>query len=109
MTFPEVVDAEHLSGYRVRLRFTDGADGDIDLGPMLAGEIFGPLRHPAAFQRFHLQRGTLVWENGADFAPATLRARIGARGAEPAGCRRSDPATYRRHQKRGVMPSNRIS
>jgi hypothetical protein len=62
-------------GFRVRLGFTDGSEGTVDLAPYLRGPIFEPLvRDPALFAavRVDPELGTIVWPNGADIAPETL-------------------------------------
>jgi hypothetical protein len=47
----------------------------VDLLPELEGPIFEQLRDPAYFSRVVLDpvAGTVVWPNGADFAPDFLR------------------------------------
>ncbi len=69
-----VVEARYLRDYVVWLRFRDGTSGEIDLGPELWGEVFEPLKDPAVFRSFtvHPELRTLVWPNGADFAPEFL-------------------------------------
>ncbi len=69
-----VVEARYLRDYVVWLRFRDGTSGEIDLGPELWGEVFEPLKNPAVFRSFtlHPELRTLVWPNGADFAPEFL-------------------------------------
>lgn len=59
----------------LRLTFNDGTSKIVDVSPLLSGPIFEPLRDPAFFARAHLDRecGTVVWPNGADFAPEALR------------------------------------
>jgi len=71
---PRVMHAEYLGEYKISLRFADGAEGDIDLSSELYGEIFEPLKDKDLFRRFsiHPEFGTLVWANGADFAPEFL-------------------------------------
>ncbi len=56
------------------VRFEDGAERVIDFRPVLAGEIFEPLRDAEYFDRVALDEeiGTLTWPNGADFDPVTL-------------------------------------
>jgi hypothetical protein len=46
----------------------------IDFRPILAGELYGPLRDITLFNRVQIdpEVKTLVWPNGADFDPATL-------------------------------------
>ena len=43
----------------------------MDLAKELEGEVFGPLRDKRKFRRFRVdpELETVVWENGADFAP----------------------------------------
>jgi hypothetical protein len=73
-----VISANYVSGYTVRVRFEDGAEGDIDLGPELYGEVFEPLKSPEYFKllRVHPELRTIVWPNGADFAPEFLRSQL---------------------------------
>ena len=54
--------------------FDDGSAQTIDFEPVLAGELYGPLRDQTLFQQVELDAEvqTLVWPNGADFDPATL-------------------------------------
>jgi hypothetical protein len=75
MRVPQVIDARHLGAHRVWIRFEDGLEGTLDLGDELWGEVFQPLRDPAYFGRFTIDR-TLVWPNGADFAPEFLYERV---------------------------------
>ena len=73
MTY-DVLEARYIGGHSVWLRFRDGTSGEIDLGPELAGPVFEPLRDPMLFSgfRIHPEFRTLVWDNGADFAPEFL-------------------------------------
>jgi hypothetical protein len=70
----DVVEARHVSGHTVWLRFRDGTVGEIDLAPSLRGPVFEPLREVEFFRQFriHPEFETLVWPNGADFAPEFL-------------------------------------
>ena len=70
----DVMEAKYMTGYVVWLRFRDGTEGEIDLGPELVGPVFQPLRDPETFKSFQIDAGfcTLVWPNGADFAPEFL-------------------------------------
>jgi hypothetical protein len=69
-----VIEAEYVSGYTVRIKFRDGTEGEIDLGPELTGPVFEPLRDPQQFKLFRVdpEFHTLVWPNGADLAPEFL-------------------------------------
>jgi len=76
MTHPiyKVVSVENVSQYVLRVRFDDGAEQVIDFRPILAGELYGPLRNLNLFNQVTIdpEVHTLVWPNGADFDPATL-------------------------------------
>lgn len=76
MTHPiyRVTNCECVAPYALRLRFNDGLEATVDLGDVLEGEIYGPLRDPFLFSRVALDSevGTVVWPNGADFDPAVL-------------------------------------
>ena len=65
---------EIVSPYTLRLRFDDGAEQTVDFRPVLAGELYGPLRNVELFNQVRIDREveTLVWPDGADFDPATL-------------------------------------
>ncbi|GAC1448266.1 MAG: hypothetical protein NVSMB9_31240 [Isosphaeraceae bacterium] len=58
----------------LRLVFSDGSTKQVDVGPLLEGPIFEPLRDLAFFASVTLDPvcGTVVWPNGADFAPEAL-------------------------------------
>ncbi len=73
-----VTSVRALGGYRLRLAFTDGTVGDIDLADELWGVVFEPLRDPALFRRVDVdpQLGTVVWPNGADLDPESLRGAV---------------------------------
>jgi hypothetical protein len=65
---------EIVGPYRIRIVFADGLIRTIDFQPILAGELYGPLRDLKQFNSVLLdpEVQTLVWPNGADFDPATL-------------------------------------
>jgi hypothetical protein len=69
-----VTSVEPLEGYRLRLTFDDGARGEIDLANELWGPLFEPLRDRSVFAQVTVdaEAGTIVWPNGADFAPEWL-------------------------------------
>lgn len=75
---PRVTEARYVSGRTLWLRFSDGAAGEVDLSTEIRGEVFEPLRDVEYFRKFEVSRelGTVVWPNGADFAPEFLRASV---------------------------------
>ena len=71
---PKVEEAHYIQAYTIHIRFSDGTEGDVDLGGELYGEVFEPLKDQALFRQFivHPDFHTLSWPNGADFAPEFL-------------------------------------
>ena len=75
---PRIKEAKYIGNYTIWFRFADGAEGEVDLSSELAGEVFEPLKNQEFFKSFvlHSELKTVVWPNGADFAPEFLRSNI---------------------------------
>jgi hypothetical protein len=75
---PRIIDARYVTQKVVWLRFADGTEGEVDLASELHGEVFEPLQSEEYFRNFKLDPDlrTLVWPNGADFAPEFLRSAL---------------------------------
>jgi hypothetical protein len=73
-----VTEARYLHDHVLWLRFNDGIQGEVDLSSELDGEVFEPLRDRNFFSRVHVDPNlrTVVWPNGADFAPEFLHSLI---------------------------------
>ena len=69
-----VVSFEIVGPYMIRVQFDDQTEQVIDFEPILAGELYSPLRDLSLFNKVRIdpEVHTLVWPNGADFDPATL-------------------------------------
>jgi hypothetical protein len=69
-----IVSAEATGGYRLRVAFDNHTRKTVDLDPLLEGPVFEPLRDPEYFAKVAVDPvcGTVVWPNGADFAPEAL-------------------------------------
>jgi len=67
---------------RLKLGFSDGTEGVVDLSALLEseGEMVAPLREPAYFDRVFLEAGAPTWPNGFDLAPWALHAELKAAG-----------------------------
>jgi len=59
--FLHVVAVRPLGGSALWLRFDDGAEGEVDLGPELEGPVFGPLRTPRSSPRPGSTRSCAQW------------------------------------------------
>ncbi|MEZ5987653.1 MAG: DUF2442 domain-containing protein [Planctomycetota bacterium] len=84
---PELTSVEYMEDYKVHVRFIDGVEADVDLADVLWGEVFEPLKDPAEFRRFRLDRAlnTITWPCGADLAPEFLYARAKTGSADVPG------------------------
>jgi Protein of unknown function (DUF2442) len=71
---PKLKDAKYQGDYRVWLKFADGVEGEVDFENELWGEVFEPLKQKDLFAQVSLndELDTIVWPNGADFAPEFL-------------------------------------
>jgi len=71
-----IVSAEVAGGYQLTVVFDDRTRKTVDLDPLLKGPVFEPLRDPEYFAKVVVDPvcGTVVWPNGADFAPEALYA-----------------------------------
>lgn len=69
-----LVDAHYEKDYLVKIKFNDGCSGRVDLKDHLNGEIFEPLKDIGYFRKltYNPDIMTVVWPNGADFAPEFL-------------------------------------
>ena len=73
MLHPRIVTAVAERNFRVRLGFTDGSTGSVDLAPLVRGKggVFAPLQDAGYFARLVVdaEAGTICWPNGADLDP----------------------------------------
>lgn len=69
-----VQSVEITAPYTLLVHFDDDTAQTINLQPILAGQLYGPLRDLTLFNQVRVdpEVHTLVWPNGADFDPATL-------------------------------------
>ena len=90
--------AAPITDYRVRLTLTDGDVVERDLGALLWGPVFEPLRSdPDRFREVTVSGGTLVWPGNLDLDPDTL-IWGGARPADP----NARPPRFLAIQRRGT-------
>ncbi len=62
-----------LSGHRLRLTLTDGSVVERDVGPLLVGPVFEPIRRdPELFRHVTVEHGTVCWPGEIDLCPDTV-------------------------------------
>ena len=65
------------------MSFDDGVSGEVDLEEALVGPVFEPLKDNSEFSKLYFDEEleTLVWPNGADFAPEFLKELLNTQSA----------------------------
>jgi hypothetical protein len=83
----DIKSAKYVGGYKIWIEFSNGETGVADLERDLWGPVFEPLRDLEKFRQFKVSDvlHTLVWENGADFAPEHLYERVPNHSLQPTG------------------------
>jgi hypothetical protein len=71
---PDIVTVIPRTPYVVRVVFADGEIRDVDIEPLLDGQVFAPLQDPEEFAKAFVdpETRTLAWPNGADLDPDVL-------------------------------------
>ena len=71
----DIIAVQALEPYRLRLRFENGIEGEVDLQKHFDLDgVFAPLHDPAFFAQAFVNAdlGTVCWPNGADLDPVVL-------------------------------------
>jgi hypothetical protein len=70
----DISAVEVLGDHRLRLTFSDGTIGDVDLGKRKWGGVLAPLQDPSYFASVAVDpdAGTITWPGGLDLAPEPL-------------------------------------
>ncbi|MGH6609957.1 MAG: DUF2442 domain-containing protein, partial [Burkholderiaceae bacterium] len=78
----KIIRAIAETDYSVRLTFSDGTEGVVNLEPKLRADtvLTRGLRAQSEFRRFFLDMGALCWPNGLEFSPAALHSELRAAG-----------------------------
>ncbi len=69
-----IVAVQPLDAYRVRIRFSDGMEGEVDLGDLVGKGVFALWNDPEQFVNVFIdpESHTLAWPGGIDLCPDTL-------------------------------------
>jgi hypothetical protein len=75
---PDITAVAVVRHGRLRLTFSDGLTGEVDVLERMQGPVFEEARTAAGFAAVHVdaESGTVVWPGGADLAPDTLYVRV---------------------------------
>ena len=72
--FLDIINAEYITDYKIKIEFEDGSRGEADLSEYPEeNTVFNSFFDIDFFKTFRVEYGTLVWGNGEiDIAPETL-------------------------------------
>jgi hypothetical protein len=79
-----VVAVEALPGFRLRVRFNDGAIGIVEMAGFVKSEaagVFAPLRDEALFRQVRVSLGAISWPGDLDLAPDAMHRAITDHGS----------------------------
>jgi hypothetical protein len=74
-----VVQVQALSDFRLRVRFVDGLEGEVNLASLVhspGAGVFAPLADPAVFAQVFVEHGAVTWPGEIDLAPDAMYAEI---------------------------------
>jgi Protein of unknown function (DUF2442) len=74
-TYPKITAVTPLNGFCLKLQFSSGETGTLDVSPYLDFGVFTRLRDPAAFEQAQIAFDTVEWPCGVDLDPAFVYAK----------------------------------
>jgi Protein of unknown function (DUF2442) len=78
-----VADVEALPGYRLRVRFNDGAKGMVEMADFInstSAGMFSALRDEKVFRKAKVVLGAVTWPGDLDLAPDAMHRAIREHG-----------------------------
>jgi hypothetical protein len=75
-----------LPGHKIRVDYTDGVSGVVDLSDSVGRGVFAPLKDEAFFKKVHVgDHGQIAWTDEIEICPDAAYLEItGKRSSEPA-------------------------
>ncbi len=81
MIRPTKVEARE--GYRIWIRYSDGAEGEVDLSALAGKGVFAAWNEPGYFDRVHInEAGDVAWSDEIDLCPESLYMDLTGKSAE---------------------------
>ncbi len=77
------VEIQALPDFRLRLRYADGVQGEVDLSAFAGRGVFALWNEPGAFERVYVgPGGAIAWSDEVEICPDSLYLRITGRRPE---------------------------
>jgi hypothetical protein len=74
---PELLEVRPLPGYKLQLRYADGAEGEVDLSEFAGRGVFELWDDPSAFARAHIgEFGQVAWNDEVEMCADALYLRL---------------------------------
>jgi hypothetical protein len=78
-----IVEVRPLAGYRIWLRFSDGAQGEVDLSDLPGQGVFAAWADPNVFSAVRVEEGGgIEWPGEIDMCPDALYLRLTGKAVE---------------------------
>ncbi len=72
-----IIEVRPSDGYRIWLRFSDGAEGEVDLSDLAGRGVFAPWAEPNVFKAVRVEKGGgIEWPGEIDMCPDALYLRL---------------------------------
>lgn len=77
------VEVKPRDGYRIWLRYSDGAAGEVDLSDMAGRGVFKVLLDRAVFEKVHVSgHGSIAWSDDIELCEDALYLRLTGKSVE---------------------------
>lgn len=78
------IDVKPLARYKIWVKFSDGAEGEVDLSPLMGKGVFARWKEKGNFEKVHIdaERGAVAWDNDIDLCPDTLYMQVTGKSVE---------------------------
>lgn len=71
------VSVRALPNYRIHVRFSDGAEGDVDLSEFAGKQLFAPWRDPKFFEQVQIGKHRQIrWNDDIELCPDAIYMRL---------------------------------
>ncbi|MBI3609550.1 MAG: DUF2442 domain-containing protein [Nitrospirae bacterium] len=74
----KIIDVRPLPGFKIRVKFQDGVEGQVDLSDLAGKGVFSKWKEPGFFESVFIDKEshTVAWPGGIDLSPESLYAEI---------------------------------